>query len=274
MVETLTENETRSKDAITSLKMEVEQLRTALSDAGITMNITSGGAPATYGRNRIMELQLEQEELIKTLKAETIHMEVEVQKANDSLELAMNENRDYQEKVQSLIEEKNRLDEEIISLKDLLSHKKSEQDRDLRTKEKLENALKQANDAIAKKDAELTAKQGEFKLLKDQTTHIEIALREERLKFEKSEKENEHLNAKLVRKHQDLEDQLTHSEKLVAENQGCFDQISDLEHNLNNLHDELKLVTRAKEALVKRLKSLEEHKAAAELERDELKVFL
>ena len=29
-------------------------------------------------------------------------------------------------------------------------------------------------------------------------------------KFEKSEKENEHLNEKLVRKHQDLEDQLGH----------------------------------------------------------------
>lgn len=165
-----------------------------------------------------------------------------------------------------------RTDEEVLTLKDLLSTKKSEQDREFRTREKVESALRQATDASARKDTDLANKVCEIKLIRDQMTRLESSLREERQKVEKTEKEIEHTNAKMIRSQQEYEEQVQATMKLISESQKHSSAKRDWEEELAKFKDDLKMVTRARDGLSKRMKLLEEVKAMAELERDELKV--
>jgi hypothetical protein len=165
-----------------------------------------------------------------------------------------------------------RVEEEVLTLKDLLATKKSEQDREFRTREKVETAMRQATEASARKDTDLANKISEIKLIRDQMSRLENALREERQKVEKTEKEIEHTNAKMVRSQQEYEEQVQTTMKLIGENQKHLNAKKDWEEELAKVKEDLKLVTRARDGLSKRIKLLEEAKATAELERDELKV--
>jgi hypothetical protein len=69
MVESANEKDTRSKDAVASLKLELESLRTALAEAGVnTVVVPSTTGGVSFGRNRLLEMQMEQEESIRKLK--------------------------------------------------------------------------------------------------------------------------------------------------------------------------------------------------------------
>ena len=164
------------------------------------------------------------------------------------------------------------MDEEIMTLKDLLSSKKSEQDRELRAREKVEATLRQTTDTVTKKDSELTSKISEAKQLREQMVRVEVSLREERQKVEKTDKEMEHLNSKLTRIQQESDDQAQAVMKLMNENQQHLRARKEWEDELAKQRDDCKLVSRARDALLKRIKSLEDAKITAEVERDDLKV--
>lgn len=68
VVESLNEREDRSKDAIASLKVEVESLKSTLNEAGVAASM-SPQSSVGFGRNRLLELQLEQETQIRHLKS-------------------------------------------------------------------------------------------------------------------------------------------------------------------------------------------------------------
>lgn len=67
MVESGTEKEARAKEAIASLKAEVEGLRRANLEQGGTAAATNVKASAAAGRNKLLEYQMGQEESIKEL---------------------------------------------------------------------------------------------------------------------------------------------------------------------------------------------------------------
>lgn len=177
-----------------------------------------------------------------------------------------------EEKIQSLIDEKLKVDEEILTLKDLLSAKKSEHDREIRAKEKLESALKQANEVISKKESENVIRLQEIKSIREQMSRIEGASRDDRIKAEKMEQENDHINTKVLRLHQDYEEQTQTILRLMKENNQYVADIGAWEEEFSKQKDEIKLISRARDSLSKRLKVVEEAKTTAEVERDTLKV--
>jgi hypothetical protein len=67
MVESGTEKEARAKEAISSLKAEVEALRRANLEQGGTAAANTVKASAAAGRNKLLEYQMGQEESIKEL---------------------------------------------------------------------------------------------------------------------------------------------------------------------------------------------------------------
>ena len=69
LVEASNDKENRSKEAISNLKMEVDSLRSALEEAGLTTSAPSANQAVGFGRNRLLELQIEQEETIKQLRS-------------------------------------------------------------------------------------------------------------------------------------------------------------------------------------------------------------
>ena len=68
VVESLNEREERSKEAISSLKVEVESLKTSLNESGLTASIPVQHNVG-FGKNRLLELQMEQETTIRHLKS-------------------------------------------------------------------------------------------------------------------------------------------------------------------------------------------------------------
>lgn len=179
---------------------------------------------------------------------------------------------DLESRVQTLISEKNSLDHEMLTLKDILATKKSELDRDSRAREKLEQTLRSAMDAATKKDAEVIAKLNEVKQLRETIGKLEGSLKEERIRVEKAEKEKDHLSARLGRLQQEYDEQVLTTTRLLSENQQQTGELKGWEEELGKYKEELRSATRVKDSLSKRIKVLEDLKLEAEVERDQLRV--
>lgn len=193
-------------------------------------------------------------------------------RANQELQYLTLENNGKEDKIQSLIDEKLKVDEEILTLKDLLSAKKSEYDREIRAKEKFESALKQANEAINRKESENAIKLQEIKSIREQMSRIEGTSREDRIKAEKLEQEKDHIDSKVLRLHQDYEEQTQTILRLMKENNQYVVDLTAWEEEVAKQKDEFKLISRARDSLNKRLKVIDDAKNNAEVERDSLKV--
>jgi hypothetical protein len=193
-------------------------------------------------------------------------------RANQELQYLTLENNGKEDKIQSLMDEKLKVDEEILTLKDLLSAKKSEYDREIRAKEKFESALKQANEAINRKESENAIKLQEIKSIREQMSRIEGTSREDRIKAEKLEQEKDHIDSKVLRLHQDYEEQTQTILRLMKENNQYVVDLTAWEEEVAKQKDEFKLISRARDSLNKRLKVIDDAKNNAEVERDSLKV--
>ena len=178
-----------------------------------------------------------------------------------------------EENIQALIDDKFKMDEEILNLKDLLSAKKSENDRESRAREKVESALKQANDSLAKRDAEMALKAQESKSIREQMIRVEAASRDDRIKAEKLEQEKDHVHSKNLRIQQDYEEQTQTILRLMNENNKYVENLDSWKEEVSKQKDEFKMISRARDSLTKRLKVIEDAKSSAEVERDVLKVI-
>jgi chromosome segregation ATPase len=192
--------------------------------------------------------------------------------ANQDNQLLQSEVQDADQKYVSLMDEKSKIDEEIMTLKDLLSSKKSEQEREIRAREKLEVNLRQTQEVASKKEIELNNRVAEIKLMREQMSRMESGLREEHQKVEKTDKDIEVASAKIARLQQEYEEQVQANLRLLNENQKHAALRKEWEEELQKNRDDLKMVSRSRDALTKRIKQIEESRSTAEIERDKLKV--
>ena len=179
---------------------------------------------------------------------------------------------EFEAKLKNTIAEKNTMDVELQVLKEIISTKKSEMDRELRAKEKLEMSLKQATDFLAKKDNEIQTKILETKQLRDQIVLFENLLREEKAKYDKAELEKDSLGNKFTRIQQEYEEQVMTLTRLITENQQQSSNIKELEETLLRSKEEVRSLQRVKESLNRKYKSLEDDKNELDVEKDKLKV--
>ncbi|KAJ3034777.1 hypothetical protein HDV00_004639 [Rhizophlyctis rosea] len=268
MVEAGTEKESRAKEAIASLKNEVETLRKTISEQGLS---ATGATSATYGRDKLIEIQVEQEEQIRTLTQANTTLTREAESAQSEIHTLRNEVSDLESRVQVLIGERGSQDQELLTLKDLLATKKSELDRDGRNREKLEASLKQAIESGTKKDAEVQSKIEELRVLRASITDMEQTFKDEKKRIDKTEKEKDHLNARLGRLQQEYDEQVLTTTRLLSENQQQTGELKSWEEEVAKLKEEVRSATRVRDTLSKKIKSLEETKLEAEVERDQLR---
>ena len=179
---------------------------------------------------------------------------------------------ELEDRVGSLRSDKAALEHEQNTLKDLLATKKGEQDRDGQARDKLEIQLRQAGDLVNRKDSEINSKNTESRQLKDMLSKLDSQIRDEKTRMEKLEKDRDHSNARLVRLQQEYEDQLLTTTRLLNENQNQSNALKIWEEQLTHFKEEFKNVARNRDSLQKRLKSTEEAKADAEMERDKYRV--
>lgn len=177
-------------------------------------------------------------------------------------------------KIKVLEAEKLESEQEIHSLKDLIATKRSEADKEHRNKDKLERELKEARQVIEVKNAEVRTKQDSVNRSKEDIVKLEAQLKEQKLMIEKTIKEQENTQTRTMKLQQDYEDQILTTSQLLAENQQKSIEIKVKEEDVAKIREEIKNISRIKDALQKKIKSLEDLKLGAEMERDNLKVCL
>eukprot|EP00842_Homolaphlyctis_polyrhiza_P005027 jgi/Hompol1/5525/HPOL_001291-RA len=270
MVEAASDKESRAKDLAASLKSEIEALRGAMAEQGVAPTASTPAVPQ-FARNKLLELQIEQEDQLRKTIKDKQGVEQELANTSSELRAAKIENEELNEKLASLINERGLMDEEMLTLKDLLASKKAEQDRDIRSRGKIEQTLKQTMEAWEKRESEMKVKAGETKNLRDHVSKLEMQLANERVRLEKFEKDREQLTTRLTRLQQDYDDQSVQVQRLLNENHEQGRDLKTWEEEISRLKENFKMITRAKDALTKKLKMVDEAKLGAEMERDSLR---
>ncbi|KAJ1550429.1 hypothetical protein HK096_006983, partial [Nowakowskiella sp. JEL0078] len=269
MVESGNEKDQRAKEAINSLKNEVETLKKSIAEQGGVQNAVSnsfGTNSGTWGKINETQEQAIQE---LTIAKATLSKHIESLTSENSQQFSQIE--DLESKVETLTTERGTLDHEVHSLKDLLATKKSELDRDLRIREKLEATLRTANEINSKKDLEVQIQMQEVRQLQNQYVKLENMMKDEKNKIEKIEKEKENLNGKYTRVQTEYEEQVLTFTRLMGDNQKQATDLKQWEEDYSKMKEELRNITRVKDSLSKKMKVLEEAKLEAEMERDALK---
>lgn len=185
-----------------------------------------------------------------------------------------NELSELVEKIKTVEAEKLESEEEIATLKDLIASKKSEGDRELRNKEKLERELREARQVIEQKNVEVRAKQETISRAKEEIGKLEGIIREQKLIIEKTIKEQENLQTRTAKLQQDYEEQIMTTTQLLSENQQRALELKSREDDISKLKDDIRSINRIRDGLAKKLKLLEDQKHEAEVERDQYKVIL
>jgi chromosome segregation ATPase len=267
-VEENAEKDTKAKEVISSLKNEVSALKmTTDINVPIDSTISSG----SLSKNKLIAIQMEQEELIKKLNRGKMEIERELlDNQNEVKRLKIDLEEEANKGIQ-FAKEREYLQEEVNTLKEYLAAKKSEHEREVRAKEKFEQQIRHMADTIEKKDQEVRNRQEEGKALKDSLNKTEGLLQGEQARCEKIESERDTIYSQHIRLQQDFD--LKDSENVTLTNQ-TLEQAQKLgiwHEEITKLRENYKDVLKSKQSLMKKYKLLEEAKIGSEMERDGLR---
>jgi len=254
MVESSNEKEQRAKEAIQNLKGEITQLT----------KVMENGAGNQIGKDHsINALMQAKEDLTRERDSQNTQIVQLRAEVAEIVEL----NRVIQlEKIQG--------EQEIQDLKDAISQSKSDAENSLKRKEKLDRELKEARAVIETKSTEIRQRQELANATKEDNTKLEAQLRDQKTALEKAQREQEILSARSAKVQSDYSEQLVATSQLLAENQNRARELKLKTEELNRIQEEVRNISKAKEALTKRIKVLEDGKLEAETARDSLKVML
>ncbi|KAJ1332176.1 hypothetical protein BSLG_008992 [Batrachochytrium salamandrivorans] len=199
MVESAGEKEIRAKDVAASLRGDADTFRMSSTEARMSPS-TNTPLNASSTRNKLVELQMEQED-----------------------------------QLQRVIKEKQVLEQELTAA--------SAEYREL----KVENAVTNEKNRI-------------FNSFKTNVSDLK-----------KSEKDRDQLGARVMRLQQEYNDQSVSNQRLLNENHEMSRDLKTWEDELSMLKENFKMVSRVKDTLNKKLKSIDEAKMGAEMDRDSLR---
>ncbi|KAJ3004461.1 hypothetical protein HKX48_001205, partial [Thoreauomyces humboldtii] len=279
MVEVSGDKDGKAKEIISSLKSECESLRRQVTEAGAAAAnaATTDGLGAgqsglgNISRERLIEMQMDQERELKSITEQRDTLQRLVDGTSSDIDTLRSENSEYANKIERLVTERGSLADELLTIKDLLATKKSELDREVRGREKLELALKLSNETCAKKEEDVAARLAELRTVRADIVRLEQACKDERTRVEKGEKDRENMTARHARLQQEYDEQVLTTTRLLSENQQQTGEIKSWEEELTKNKEEYRGVTRVRDTLQKRIKAVEEAKLEAEVERDQLK---
>ena len=166
------------------------------------------GAGLTLGQeNTVNELMKQKEEL--TQERDALLQQVVGYR---------NEIGDSNERVKALEVEKSAKDSEIAELAEQIARLKSDAERELRRKERLEKDAKDMKIMLEKKQEEVRQKQLAVNQGEEELGRQALKLRELEFQAQKAHKENDALSQKTQRLQQELEEQINTNNQLLTEN--------------------------------------------------------
>ena len=173
-------------------------------------------------------------------------------------------------------------------LREEITTKTQEVDRENRRKSKLEKDLKFVAAELEERNADLKAREMQLQGAEEEFKRCEQQLRETRVRqamfqehyasrdfcqvqYERSVKDNEILNQRLNKAQHDYENQLMQSDQLAGENSQKLAELRLKEDEIANLKTDISRVNKLREGLNRKLRMMEEQKNEMESSRESLR---
>ncbi|XP_067657112.1 cilia- and flagella-associated protein 58-like [Haliotis asinina] len=251
MVDAAHEKETRARETIQSLKMEISNLSKLVEQgAGLTMG-------QEHSVNELLKIK---EELTK----ERDEQLQEITRLREQLAESTNQQG-------SLEQERANAEEKIQELSQDIQVRNNEAQREARKKDKLERELKQTKADLDGKASEIKAMTGQIERFKQDISKLEMQLKEQRVFNERSLKDSEVMHARFTKLTTDYENQVVAADQLAAENQSKVADLKQKEDEVTSLKGETQRLSKAREVIQRKLRQAEDQKGEVEQQRETLK---
>ncbi|CAK8688850.1 cilia- and flagella-associated protein 58-like [Clavelina lepadiformis] len=251
MVDAATERETRAREAIQTLKLEISNLtRLVEQGAGLSMG----------QEHSVNELLKAKEELTR----ERDDLLTDVVAMRDKLESATGSQ-------QKAATDREQADMKISELQQDIQMKQNEIQRETRKKEKIERELINDKKELENRQGEIKALHGQLQRSKDDNVRLEQQLKEQRILHEKAVRDMDLLNARLTKLQQDYQNQIDAADALANDNQNKAAELKAREDEINQMKQDTSRLTKMREAIQRKLQMVEESKADVEGQKETLR---
>ncbi|XP_026560435.1 cilia- and flagella-associated protein 58 [Pseudonaja textilis] len=251
MVDAAYEKEQKAKETIMSLKEEIMNL---------TKLVEQGSGLSLGQEHNLRELLKFKEEVTK----ERDQLLAEVVKLRDSVANMSDQQQEA---------EKTKLEAEstIAQLHQEIQMRQNEASRETRKKEKMERELKQLQNELEFKIADIKTMQQGLNKSKEELLKCEQQLKEQKILNERATKELEQSTARNTKLQLENEQHSLAIEQLMQENQQKTTELRTREDEVSQMRQEIGKLTKMREVMQRKLRVVEENKTQAECERDTLK---
>ncbi|XP_070812760.1 cilia- and flagella-associated protein 58-like, partial [Pituophis catenifer annectens] len=251
MVDAAYEKEQKAKETIMSLKEEIMNL---------TKLVEQGSGLSLGQEHNLRELLKFKEEVTK----ERDQLLAEVVKLRESVTNMADQQQEA---------EKTKLEAEstIAQLHQEIQMRQNEASRETRKKEKMERELKQLQNELEFKVADIKTMQQGLNKSKEELLKCEQQLKEQKILNERATKELEQSTARNTKLQLENEQHSLAIEQLMQENQQKTAELRTREDEVSQMRQEIGKLTKMREVMQRKLRVVEENKTQAEFERDTLK---
>ena len=182
-----------------------------------------------------------------------------------------NEVMDLSERLRRAEADKLEIEGQLHTLKDTITSKKAEGEREQRKKEKMEKEMADLRLQLDQRTSEVKSKQVSIAQGEETVAKLEASLKEQRSATDRANKEYNLLNEKVQKLHRDLEEQIHTNTQLLAENSQKQMELKMKEDETTQIKLEAFRVSKLRELTLGKLKLIEAQKAEVDRQRDELK---
>lgn len=251
MVDASQEKEQRARETIQSLKLEIFNLS----------KLVEQGAGLSMGQEHsVNELLKAKEELTKE-RDEKLE---EIAKLRENLSEAA-------QKQQTAEKDRDDAATKIAELTQDIQVRSNEAQREQRRKEKLDRELKQSKNDLEQKTSEVKTMAGQAQRYKDDIAKLENQLKEQKILYERTQRDTDILNTRLTKLQQDFDQQLVNCDSLAQENQQKFNELKLKEDEINQLKQDTLRLTKMRETIQRKLRTVEDQKGETEQQKETLK---
>ncbi|XP_060555610.1 cilia- and flagella-associated protein 58-like [Ruditapes philippinarum] len=251
MVDAAHEKETRARETIQSLKLEIANLS----------KLVEQGAGLTMGQEHSVNELLKIKEDLTKERDESLQEIVKLRE-----QLAQSNSTQ-----QHLEEQKNEAEEKIQELTQDIQMRNNEAQREARKRDKMEREMKQTKADLDAKSSEIKTMQTQIQRHKEDINKLEQQLREQRILNERAIKDADILNTRFQKLQGDFEHQLISTDTLAQENQARVSELKVKEDEVSQLKSETQRLNKTRETIQRKLRQVEDSKAELEFQRETYK---
>lgn len=251
MVDAATDRESRARETIQSLKVEIANL-TKLVEQGAGLSIGQ-----EHSVNELLKIKDEVTKERDDLLSEIVSMRERLAEATNAQIQAETDRDNVEAKVAELQQD--------------IQVKQNEIQRESRKKEKMERELTTGKKDLENKAGEIKTLASGLQRAKDDNTMLEKQLKEQRILREKADRDMDLLNARLTKLQQDYQNQVDAADALANENQNKAAELRAREDEIGQMKQDTTRLTKTREAIQRRLQLVEESKSEVEGQKETLR---